>query len=130
ALALVKDWWQAQQDAAGEQGKEAVIVAWQRGEVDRLNSICQQVMAEHGRLGPDRLRVGDRQLAVGDQVVCGRNALAELGVANGTRGTVTALDARARTLTIHVDATDARQVTLPAWYLEDQHRGGGKPRDR
>ena len=33
-------------------------MAWQRGEVDRLNSICQQVMADHGRLGPERLRVG------------------------------------------------------------------------
>jgi hypothetical protein len=128
-LALVKDWWQAQQDAAGEPGKEAVILAWQRGEVDRLNSICQQIMAEHGRLGPDRLQVGDRQLAVGDQVVCGRNALAQLGVANGTRGTVTALDARARALTIRVDGADAHEVTLPPWYLDDQRRGGPKPRD-
>jgi hypothetical protein len=129
-LALVKDWWQAQQGAAGEPEKEAVILAWQRGEVDRLNSICQQIMAEHGRLGSERLQVGDRQLAVGDRVVCGRNALAQLGVANGTRGTVTALDARVRTLTIHVDGTEADQVTLPAWYLDDQHRGGGKSRDR
>jgi conjugative relaxase-like TrwC/TraI family protein len=129
-LALVKDWWQAQQDAAGEPGKEAVILAWQRSEVDRLNSICQQVMAEHGRLGPERLQVGDRQLAVGDRVVCGRNALAELGVANGTRGTVSALDARARSLTIRVDGAGAHQVTLPPWYLDDQHRGGWKSRDR
>jgi hypothetical protein len=129
-LALVKDWWQAQQAAAGEPGKEAVIVAWQRGEVDRLNSICQQIMADHGRLGSERLQVGDRQVGVGDRVVCGRNALAQLGVANGTRGTVTALDPRARTLTIHVDGTDAHQVTLPAWYLDDQHRSGGTSRDR
>jgi hypothetical protein len=129
-LALVQDWRQAQQDAAGEPGKEAVILAWQRGEVDRLNSICQQIMAEHGRLGRERLQVGDRQLAVGDQVVCGRNALADLGVANGTRGTVTALDARARTLTIRIDGPNPHHVTLPAWYLDDQHRGGGKSRDR
>jgi conjugative relaxase-like TrwC/TraI family protein len=128
-LALVKDWWQAQQDAAGEPGKEAVILAWQRGEVDRLNSICQQIMAEHGRLGPERLGVGDRQLAVGDRVVCGRNALADLGVANGTRGTVTDLDARVRSLTIRIDGKNAREVTLPAWYLDGQNRGGGKSRD-
>jgi hypothetical protein len=128
-LALVQDWWQAQQDAAGEPGKEAVILTWQRGEVDRLNSICQQIMAEHGRLGPERLQVGDRQLAVGDQVVCGRNALAELGVANGSRGTVTALDARARTLTIRVDDAEAHEVTLPQWYLDDQRRGSGNYRN-
>jgi conjugative relaxase-like TrwC/TraI family protein len=123
-LALVKDWWQAQQDAAGDPGKEAVILAWQRGEVDRLNTICQQIMVDHGRLGAERLQVGDRQLAVGDRVVCGRNALAQLGVANGTRGTVVALDLQQRTLTLRVDGEQASEVTLPAWYLDGQQRWG------
>jgi conjugative relaxase-like TrwC/TraI family protein len=128
-LALVADWWQAQRDAAGDPGKEAVILAWQRGEVDRLNSICQQVMADHGRLGPERLQVGDRRLAVGDRVVCGRNALARLGVANGTRGTITALDTDHRTLTLRVNGEQTRQVTLPAWYLDGQPRWGWQPDD-
>jgi conjugative relaxase-like TrwC/TraI family protein len=128
-LALVKDWWQAQRDAAGNPDREAVILAWQRGEVDRLNTICQQLMADHGRLGPERLQVGDRQLAVGDRVVCGRNALQWLGVANGTRGTVTALDTDHRTLTLRVDGEQARQVTLPAWYLDGQQRWGWQPDD-
>jgi conjugative relaxase-like TrwC/TraI family protein len=123
-LALVKDWWQAQQDAAGDPSKEAVILAWQRGEVDRLNTICQQIMADHGRLGLERLQVGDRQLAIGDRVVCGRNALARLGVANGTRGTVVALDLQQRTLTLRVDGEQARHVTLPAWYLDGTPRWG------
>jgi conjugative relaxase-like TrwC/TraI family protein len=126
-FALVSDWWQAQQEAAGDPAKEAVILAWQRGEVDRLNTICQQIMADHGRLGPERLQVGDRQLAVGDRVVCGRNALARLGVANGTRGTVTALDTDHRTLTLRVDGEQAREVTLPAWYLDGQQRWGWRP---
>jgi hypothetical protein len=129
-LALVQDWWQAQQDAAGDPGKEAVILAWQRGEVDRLNTVCQQVMADHGRLGPERLPVGDRLLGVGDRVVCGRNALAQLGVANGTRGTVVALDLQQRTLTLRVDGEPARQVTLPAWYLDGQPRWGWRPDER
>jgi conjugative relaxase-like TrwC/TraI family protein len=128
-LALVKDWWQAQHDAAGNPDREAVILAWQRGEVDRLNIICQQIMADHGRLGPERLQVGDRQLAVGDRVVCGRNALQRLGVANGTRGTVTALDTDHRTLTLRVDGEQAREVTLPAWYLDGQQRWGWQPDD-
>jgi conjugative relaxase-like TrwC/TraI family protein len=128
-LALVSDWWQAQQDAAGDPAKEAVILAWQRGEVDRLNSICQQIMADHGRLGTERLQVGDRQLAVGDRVVCGRNALARLGIANGTRGTVVALDLQRRTLTLRVDGEQARQVALPAWYLDGQQRWGWRPDD-
>ncbi len=128
-LALVKDWWQAQQEGAGDPDREAVILAWQRGEVDRLNTICQQIMADHGRLGPERLQVGDRQLAIGDRVVCGRNALAQLGVANGTRGTVTALDTDHRTLTLRVDGEQARQVTLPAWYLDGTPRWGWQPDD-
>jgi AAA domain len=128
-LALVKDWWQAQQDAAGEPGKEAVILAWRRGEVDRLNTICQQIIADHGRLGAERLQVGDRQLAVGDRV-CGCNALAQLGVANGTRGTVVALDLKQRTLMLRVDGEHARQVTLPAWYLDGQPRWGWRPDQR
>jgi conjugative relaxase-like TrwC/TraI family protein len=126
-LALVSDWWQAQQEAAGDPAKEAVILAWQRSEVDRLNTVCQQVMADHGQLGPERLQVGDRQLAVGDRVVCGRNALARLGVANGTRSTITALDVAERTLTLRVDAEQAREVTLPAWYLDGQQRWGWRP---
>jgi conjugative relaxase-like TrwC/TraI family protein len=56
-LALVSDWWQAQQDDAGDPTRETVILAWQRGEVDRLNTLCQQVMAHHGRLGDQRLQV-------------------------------------------------------------------------
>jgi hypothetical protein len=44
-------------------------------------------------------------------------------VANGTRGTVTALDPEARTLTMRVDAKDPREVTLPAWYLDGRGRG-------
>jgi conjugative relaxase-like TrwC/TraI family protein len=129
-LALVQDWWQAQQDAAGDPLREAVILAWQRGEVDRLNTLCQQVMASHGHLGTERLHVGDRQLAVGDRVVCGRNALQRLGVANGTRGTVTALDNEARTLTIRVDGEAAREVTLPDWYLDGQQRWGWQHDDQ
>jgi hypothetical protein len=62
--------------------------------------------------------VEDREVAVGDRVVCGHNALDRLGIANGSRGLVTALDARARTLTIRLDGPDGREVTLPRWYLD------------
>jgi hypothetical protein len=62
--------------------------------------------------------VEDRQLAVGDRVVCGHNAIAELGVANGSRGVVTALDPQARSLTVRLDGTDGREVSLPRSYLD------------
>jgi conjugative relaxase-like TrwC/TraI family protein len=120
-LQLVRDWWTAHQDAeasetAGEPGKDAVILAYRRDEVDRLNTVCQQVMAHNHRLGAEQLQVGDRAFHVGDQMVCGRNELRGLGVANGTRGTITALDLAQRAITIRTEQN--RQITLPADYLD------------
>jgi hypothetical protein len=84
-----------------------IVLAGRRAEVDRLNSACQHLLAGRGRLGPGRLQVEDLQLGVGDRVMCGRNAITQLGVANGTRGTIIAVDPQARTLTIHLDGKDA-----------------------
>jgi conjugative relaxase-like TrwC/TraI family protein len=120
-LNLVRDWWQAHQDAetaqrAGEPGGEAVILAYRRDEVDRLNTTCQQVMNLNGRLGAQALQVGDRQVHVGDRVVLGRNDLRGLGVANGTRGIVAAVDPERRTLALKTE--QGRQLLLPAAYLD------------
>jgi ATP-dependent exoDNAse (exonuclease V) alpha subunit len=93
-LALLQDWWQAWQDNERDPAQNVIMLAARRAEVDRLNTACQQLLAARGCLGPDRLEVEDLKLAVGDWVVCGRNAIAQLGVANGTRGTITALDPR------------------------------------
>jgi UvrD-like helicase C-terminal domain len=98
-------------------------LAARRAEVDRLNTLCQELLAARGRLGDERLQVEDRQLAVGDRVVCGKNAIAELGVANGSRGTITALDPQARTLTMRLDGTDGRMVILPQSYVDGRGRG-------
>jgi conjugative relaxase-like TrwC/TraI family protein len=117
-LALLQDWWQAYRQAEQDPAQDVVVLVARRDEVDRLNTACQQVLARNGRLGADRLRVEDREVAVGDRVVCGKNAIAQLGVANGTRGTVTGLDAKARTLTLRLDSLEAREVALPGWYLD------------
>jgi hypothetical protein len=122
-LALVQDWWTAWQEAEQDPAQEVVVLAARRTEVDRLNSLCQELLAARGRLGGERLQVEDRQLAVGDRVVCGHNAIAELGVANGSRGAITALDVHARTLTIRLDGSDGRTVTLPRAYLDGRGRG-------
>jgi ATP-dependent exoDNAse (exonuclease V) alpha subunit len=122
-LALLHDWWTAWQQADHDPSQEVVVLAARRGEVDRLNTACQELLAGRGRRGRERLEVEDRQLAVGDRVVCGHNAIAELGVANGSRGVVTALDPRARSLTIRLDGKDGREVTLPRSYLDGRGRG-------
>jgi hypothetical protein len=121
-LALLSDWWQAWQDAERDLTRDVIVLAGRRAEVDRLNTACQQLLAAQGRLGKGRLQVEDRQLAVGDRVVCGRNAIAQLGVANGTRGTITALDPDAHRLTIRLDGTEPKEVVLPGWYLDGRQR--------
>jgi conjugative relaxase-like TrwC/TraI family protein len=122
-LALLTDWWTAWQEADHDPASEVIVLAARRAEVDRLNSACQELLAARGRLDPERLEVEDRQLRVGDRVVCGHNAIAELGVANGSRGVVTALDPHAHTLTLRLDGPDGREVTLPRSYLDGRGRG-------
>jgi conjugative relaxase-like TrwC/TraI family protein len=122
-LALLQDWWTAWQQADHDPSQEVVVLAARRAEVDRLNSLCQELLAARGRLGGERLLVEDLQLAVGDRVVCGHNAIAALGVANGSRGVVTALDPEGRTLTMRLDGHDGWTVTLPRSYLEGRTRG-------
>jgi hypothetical protein len=122
-LALLQDWWTAWQQADHDPAQEVIVVAARRAEVDRLNSACQELLAARGRLGGERLQVEDRRLAVGDRVVCGHNAIGELGVANGSRGIITALDPQARTLTLRLDGTEGRTVTLTGSYLDGRSRG-------
>jgi ATP-dependent exoDNAse (exonuclease V) alpha subunit len=122
-LALLQDWWTAWQQADHDPTQEVIVLAARRAEADRLNSACQELLAARGRLSQERLQVEDRQLAVGDRVVCGHNAIAELGVANGSRGVVTALDPQARTLTIRLDGADGWEVVLPRSYLDGRGRG-------
>jgi conjugative relaxase-like TrwC/TraI family protein len=125
-LALLQDWWTAYQEAEGDSA-EVIVLAARRAEVDRLNTACQELLAARGHLGPERLQVEDLKLAVGDRVVCGKNAIAELGVANGSRGTVTALDPHTRALTLRLDGPDGRTVSLPRSYLD---RRGREERNR
>jgi conjugative relaxase-like TrwC/TraI family protein len=122
-LALLQDWWTAWQQADHDPAQEVVVLAARRAEVDRLNTACQELLAARGRLGPQRLQVEDQSLVVGDRVVCGHNAIGELGVANGSRGTITALDPHARTLTVRLDGKEDREIILPRAYLDGRARG-------
>jgi len=122
-LALLQDWWAAYQQPEEDPTQEVIVLAARRAEVDRLNTLCQELLAAQGRLGSERLQVEDRQLAVGDRVLCGHNAIGELGVANGSRGVVTAIDLQARTLTLRLDGTDRREAMLPRAYLDGRGRG-------
>jgi len=108
---LLADWWEAFQ-----QGERVAILAHRREEVDQFNTACQQLRQHVGQLGADRFQVGDRQFAVGDLVVCGKNALRTVGVANGSRGQVLALDLSQRTLTLRLD--NGQEAILDGRYLD------------
>jgi conjugative relaxase-like TrwC/TraI family protein len=108
---LLGDWWQAFQH-----GDRVAILAFRRDEVDQFNTACQQLRDHAGHLGPQRLQVGDRSFAVGDLVVCGKNALRSLGVANGSRGQVLAVDPDERSLTLRLD--NGQEATLDRRYLD------------
>jgi ATP-dependent exoDNAse (exonuclease V) alpha subunit len=107
----VGDWWQAFQH-----GDRVAILAHRREEVDQFNTACQQLRDHAGHLGPDRLQVDDRQFAVGDLVVCGKNTLRTVGVANGSRGQILALDLTQRTMTLRMD--NGQEATLDGRYLD------------
>jgi conjugative relaxase-like TrwC/TraI family protein len=112
--ALVTDWWQAH-----EAGEQPVIYAHRRAQVDQLNAVCQQLRAQVGELGPERLAVGDRSFAIGDVVVLGANAKDRLGVVNGTTAIVQDLDVRGRAITVRtLEEEPPKTVRLPGWYLD------------
>jgi conjugative relaxase-like TrwC/TraI family protein len=84
---LLEDWWQvARHDLGG-----TVMLAHRRDDVRDLNEAARTLLNRAGRLGPETLQAGDRGFRVGDRVICRRND-AHLGVRNGTRATIAALD--------------------------------------
>jgi conjugative relaxase-like TrwC/TraI family protein len=113
---LVADWWQAaRDDLAG-----SVMVAYRRRDVADLNAVAHTLMDAEGRLGRERLFARGLELAVGDRVVCARNDR-RLGIANGTRGTIAALDSGSRAIMLETD--EGRRLGLPAAYVDAGHIG-------
>jgi conjugative relaxase-like TrwC/TraI family protein len=100
---MVEEWWQvAQHDLAG-----TVMLAHGRADVRDLNEAARTLLARAGCLGPRTLDAGEREFRVGDRVICRRND-ARLGVRNGMRATIAALDEDA--LQLRTDGGDLRTV--------------------
>jgi hypothetical protein len=102
---LLEDWWQtAEHDVCG-----TVMLAYRRDDVRDLNDAAHTLMLRAGRLGPEAVHVGGREFRVGDRVLCRHND-SRLGLRNGTRGAVVALDDEE--LTLRSDNGAARHVPL------------------
>jgi conjugative relaxase-like TrwC/TraI family protein len=116
---LVADWWAA----FATSGTEAVMSAPRRADVDDLNRRARRYMAEEGRLQGPTLYVGNRPFQQGDLVMTRIND-SRLGVRNGTKAWVDAVDVEAHAL--RLTTLDGHQVTLGPEYLE-RNRGSGRP---
>jgi conjugative relaxase-like TrwC/TraI family protein len=120
------------EDSSGREAERAALAAWHRHHVElptgqaalicrdndrrgRLNRAARALLADDGRLG-QALNYGQREFAVGDQVICRRNAPA-LDVDNGTRGVVTQVDHA--TGIVGVETHAGGQRTLPARYCAE-----------
>ena len=114
---MVTDWWRAK--ATGE---DAVMFALTRADVDGLNRLAHALARDAGRLAGAELEVGSRSFAVGDDVITLRPDR-QLGVINGTRGKISALDIERRSLTVSTEKGD--QLVLPSTYLEEGPLGWG-----
>jgi AAA domain len=112
---LVADWWEAARtDLTG-----SAMIAYRRADVAELNSVARTLLDRDGRLGRERLDLDNgTELAVGDRVLCTRNDR-RLDVANGSRGTVVAIDRSRRSVVLQLD--DHRELILPAGYLGGGH---------
>jgi len=114
--AMVADWWSHR--LADD---TVAMMAVRRSEVDDLNGRARAYLVRAGQVTGPELVLDQRPYQVGDAVICLKNNR-RLGVCNGTRATITHVDAAAGTLTI--DAAD-RSVVLPADYLQAGHIAHG-----
>jgi ATP-dependent exoDNAse (exonuclease V) alpha subunit len=107
---LVADWW----DAAQRVGKgEAIMLAHRRTDVRALNGAAREHLRAAGHLDGPAIDVGGREYQVGDRVIARTNDR-RLGIRNGTRATITHIDAA--TGDIRVQDDHGSEVTLPPAY--------------
>ncbi|HET6835354.1 MAG TPA: MobF family relaxase [Acidimicrobiales bacterium] len=118
ALAAMVDAWAT--DTAG--GHDTLMLAWRRATVADLNRLARVRAEQLGWLtGHDLVTRDGRGYAVGDPVVTlAPNREGEL--VTSQRGTVVAVDHRARTVTM---LTDGRRVALAGAALDNDHLAHG-----
>jgi conjugative relaxase-like TrwC/TraI family protein len=104
---------------ARDRGDGALMLAVNRRDVAALNRQTRHVLQHCGSLGADLVEGHGRSFALGDEVVCLRNAR-RLGVINGTRGTVVEVVASS----VVID-TSAGPRSLPLTYLDAGHLDHG-----
>jgi conjugative relaxase-like TrwC/TraI family protein len=106
---LVDHWWSAR-----ENGEDALMCAPTRRHVDELNQIARHRLVAAGQLHGAGQRIGDREFAVGDQVLALRNDR-RVGVLNGDSAVIVGFDSHRREITA---AGEHGPVVIPYRYAE------------
>ena len=83
-------------------GEEALMAAAHLRAVDDLNRRARVILRQDGQIGPDVIRANGRDYAVGDEITALRNDY-NLGVLNGTHGTIHGIDLDRRLLVVDTD---------------------------
>lgn len=116
---LVEDWWSAERS-----GGDNIMVALRRADVAELNERARTLRVAAGKVTGPTLHLPTGDFSVGDRVVTTRNRRV-LGVVNGSRGIVAALDERKQTLAVRLDGRRPDEPggvsVLPAEYLKAGH---------
>ena len=108
---LVGDW-----HAARAEGHDVLMIAARRSTVGDLNERARDLLMASGELGETVLEAGSHSFAKGDEVLALRNDY-ELGLLNGSRGTVQSADDGA----LKVKLANGRTVDVPAEYVDAGH---------
>ena len=96
-------------------GEDAVMVAKQNVEVERLNAMARALRREAGKLGEQEIEVGEARFAAGDQVITRVNDRAA-DIYNRERWLIAEVDAEQRRVVLE-GVDQARTVEVGAEYL-------------
>jgi hypothetical protein len=99
---------------AASADENTVMIAARRSEVAELNARARAILDQGGGLGTQRIELAGGEFATGDRVVIKRNDR-RLGVQNGNRGRVVAVDRERCALAVVL--ADARTVMLDSRFL-------------
>jgi ATP-dependent exoDNAse (exonuclease V) alpha subunit len=110
---MVDRWWATVAD-----GGDALMLAGHHDAVRDLNTRARERMAAAGQLHGEPAHIAGREFAVGDRVLGLTNDY-RVGILNGTRGTVAAIDQRRGQLDIRT--SDDMTVQVPFVYAEAGH---------
>lgn len=114
---MVDHWW-----TTAANGGDALMLAAHHDAVRDLNARARDRMAAAGRLELETIELGGREYAVGDQVLGLANDY-RIGILNGTRATIAAIDERRHEL--HLRVAEDAVVRVPFAYAEAGHLAHG-----